>query len=590
MKKPYLPVVLASALVFVAGLVLNAQTRATSGSATLAGRVVRAEGSARTPVARVQVSVGLGDSSGNRVAVTDDQGRFAFTGLPAGGYLLTASRLGWVTTHYGSPRPGRPPGIRIVVADGAETDVEVPIVPGSVIAGRIIDENGQPMPRQFPWLLEQRLVGSRQMLARMRLPYGIGYFERQTNDLGEFRLFDLPPGTYHLVVNPSIAAGARMTTQEEVRWALQPPGAATGSMPPQGAVAGYASMFFPGTPDPSASQPIVVGPGEVKDGLTFRIGYVPVARIEGVVQAADGSPAAGTRVSLDARVPQVNMEGTTRTVAADANGRFAFPSVPPGDYRVTGRPAQSPLLWAETNVVVSGQDVSGVALTLAPASSITGRVTFSAVSMTPPADLTTIRLQFIATDALASSIAGNPSPSSFTGTVAADGTFRIAGLAPDRYNVAATWPGIRNADGAGWWLTSILVGGKDLGDAPIDVRANEELAGVTLGFKDRIGAIEGLLLSADGRPAPEYFVLAFPQDKTSWTTTSRRAVPAVRPGTDGRFKINGLLAGQYYLAVVTSVEADDAMDPSFLEAILPGALRVTVTDGQTVRQDLRIGK
>jgi hypothetical protein len=32
------------------------------------------------------------------------------------------------------------------------------------------------------------------------------------------------------------------------------------------------------------------------------------------------------------------------------------------------------------------------------------------------------------------------------------------------------------------------------------------------------------------------------------------------------------------------------MDPSFLEAILPGALRVTVSEGQTVRQDLRIGK
>jgi hypothetical protein len=585
MRKMSALVVLLVAL--LAASLVQAQAR---GAATLSGRVVRTEGSTRTPVARVLVSVGLGDSTGNQVAVTDDQGRFEFTGLPAGGYLLTASRLGWVTSYYGSPRPGRPPGIRIVVAEGAKATVEVPIVPGSVIAGRIVDENGQPMPRQFPWLLEQRLVGNRQMLARMRLPYGIGYFERQTNDLGEFRLFGLPPGTYHLVVTPSIGGSPRMTTQEEVRWALQPPGSVTGPMPPQGAVAGYASMFFPGTPDPSASQAIVVGPGEVKEGLTFRIGYVPVARVEGVIQAADGSAAAGTRISMDARIPQANMEGTTRTVVADAGGRFVFTNVPPGDYRVTARPAQSPLFWAETNVIVSGQDVSGVALTFAPASAIAGRVTFAPVSMTPPADLTTIRLQFVATDALASSIAGNPTPSSFTGTVAADGTFRVAGLPPDRYNVSATWPGIRNGAGDGWWLTSTLVGGKDLGDAPIDVRANEDVTSVTLGFADRIGAIEGMLMDAAGRPAPEYFVLAFPQDKASWTTTSRRAVPAVRPGTDGRFKVNGLLAGQYYLAVVTAVEADDVMDPSFLEAILPGALRVTVGDGQTVRQDLRIGK
>ncbi|HXT70606.1 MAG TPA: carboxypeptidase-like regulatory domain-containing protein [Vicinamibacterales bacterium] len=591
----------AIALVLTAGLALHAQTRgpAAAGSATLSGRVVRTEGSAKVPVARVQVSVGLGDSSGNRIAVTDDQGRFEFAGLPAGGYLLTASRLGWVTTYYGSPRPGRPPGIRVVVADGAKASVEVPIVPGSVIAGRIIDENSQPMARLFPRLLEQRLVGNRQMLARMRLPYGIGYFERQTNDLGEFRLFGLPPGAYHLVVDPSIGANTRMTTQEEVRWALQPPGA-VGPAPPQGSIAGYASMYFPGTPDPSLSRAIVVGPGEVRDGLTFRIGFVPVSRIEGTIQSTDGSPVANVRVSLDARIPQVAMEGATRLANADANGRFVFSSVAPGDYKVSARSLPRPgaeigtvpMLWAETNLVVSGQDTLSTALTLSPASSMTGRVAFAATSMTPPSDLSTVRLQFVATDAQAGAIAGGGtmSATSYNGTVAADGTFRVAGLPPDRYNVSATWPGIRNADGAGWWLTSISLGGKDIGDAPIEVRANEEVTNVTLGFRDRIGAIEGLLADAAGKPAPEYFVLAFPVERVSWTTTSRRAVPAVHPGTDGRFRVNGLLAGQYYLAVVTAVEPDDAMDPAFLEAILPNAVRVTVGEGQAVRQDLKIGR
>ena len=71
---------------------------------------------------------------------------------------------------------------------------------------------------------------------------------------------------------------------------------------------------------------------------------------------------------------------------------------------------------------------------------------------------------------------------------------------------------------------------------------------------------------------------------------SRRAVSAVRPGTDGRFRVNGLLAGEYYLAVVTAVEPDDAMDPAFLEAVLPSAIRVTVKDGETLRQDLKIAR
>ena len=165
------------------------------GTATLTGRVIRGESSNRTPVGRVVVNISLGDGSGNRQAVTDDQGRFGFDRLPAAGFLVTASRPGWVTTYYGSPRPGRPPGVRVAVADGAKVDIEIPIVPGAVIAGRIISEDGQPRPREFPLLLEKRLVGNQQMLSRMRLPYGIGYFERSTNDLGEFRLFGLPPGT-----------------------------------------------------------------------------------------------------------------------------------------------------------------------------------------------------------------------------------------------------------------------------------------------------------------------------------------------------------------------------------------------------------
>ena len=131
---------------------------------------------------------------------------------------------------------------------------------------------------------------------------------------------------------------------------------------------------------------------------------------------------------------------------------------------------------------------------------------------------------------------------------------------------------------------------RDLGDAPIDVRANAEVTGISIGFRDRVGAIEGLLSDAAGRPAPEYFVVAFSADRASWTTTSRRFVAPVRPGTDGRYRVNGLLPGDYYLAVVTAVGQDESADPAFLEAILPSAIKITVTAGEVRRQDLKIGR
>lgn len=334
----------------------------------------------------------------------------------------------------------------------------------------------------------------------------------------------------------------------------------------------------------------------------FRVGFVNVARVEGVIRRDDGGAASGARIELVARVPQVNLEGSTRTSTADANGRFGFQNVPPGDYRLMARSAPAPRLpdgtsppgplqWAETGLVVSGQDVQNLGLTLEPAPVMTGRVGFTGTTFAPPSDLTTIRLQFVETDAIASQLAGGSGTrATFTAVVDAGGSFRVEGLPPGRYGVSASWPGIRRADGEGWWLTDISIGGRSIGDAPIDVRLSENVADVTIGFRDRIGMIEGRLTDPAGQPAAEYFVLAFPAERSLWTTTSRRAVPAVRPGTDGRFRLAGLLAGDYYVAVVTAIEPDEVMDPAYLSAILPGAIRLAVKDGETVRQDLKIGR
>jgi hypothetical protein len=615
MKNPVIAISIASAMIGV----LSAQTRdpaapRPAGTATLDGRVMRE----RTPVARASVTISPSDSRGDYHTVTDDNGRFVFEGLPAGRFLVTARKAGWVTSYHGSTRQGHPPGVRVAVENGSRSTIEIPMIPGSVIGGRVVNEEGRPMPRQWPWLLEYRMVGDRRMLARASIPYDIGFFERSTDDRGEFRLFGLPPGTYYLVLNPSIPSGARITTGDEVRWALQPPGAARGTPPPPGPVAGYASYFFPGTPDPGAAQPIVVGPGEVRDGLTFRIGFVAVARVSGAAHRPDGTPAAGASITMRFREMRTSLEGSDRTARTDAQGRFTFQNVPPGDYRISaratsavsappatpvaaappaGRPSAPPAaptldLWGQADVAVNGHDIQDVGLTLAPASTITGRIVFDGTAMKPPDNLTSIRLQFIATQAMALAMTGAGSGGALnTATVQADGTFRVEGLPPDRYVTGASWPGMRTGDGTtGWWLTTIRVGARDLGDLPLEVEANSEVRDVTLTFRDRIGSVEGLLTDAAGRPAPEYFVLAFPAERASWTSMSRRAVPAVRPSTDGRFRVVGLLAGDYYLAVVTALDQDDATDPAFLEAILPSAIRISIAEGETKRQDLRIGR
>lgn len=579
---------------FIAGLLLSsAWLSAQAPQAALSGRVVVAGATTDTPVARAVVIIDASDGRGERLTVTDQDGRFRFEGLPEGRYLVRAQKLGWVPSYYGSPRPGRPPGVRVAVDVNAKVDIEIPLTPGSVIAGRVVDHEGRPMARQFPWLLESRMVGDRRMISRTRFPASIGSFERMTNDLGEFRLFGLPPGTYYLAVSPSIPGGTRLTTEAEVRWAMQPPGADRAEPPVPGAIAGYARLYYPGTPDPDAAIGITVGPGQVREGLEFRLEFSPVARIDGVVRLADGTPASGAWVFLEAREPRVNLEGSVRRVLAGPQGQFSFTNVTPDDYRISSSaPSGAPAvrdLWAQTDVVSAGVDISGIALTLTPAAHLTGRLTFAGTTMTPPRDLTTVRLTALGVRATAQTLAGGGSyASQFESRVAADGTFTLAGLPPDRYLIDASWPGMRT-ETRGWWLTSVRVGTRDLADAPLDVPANAIVSDVTLEFRDRIGAIDGVLLDAAGRPAPEYFVLAFPVEREAWTTVSRRITPAVRPATDGRFVVTGLPPGDYFLAVVTEVDSEEAADARFLDTLIPMALRVRVPEGATVRQDLRIG-
>ena len=510
------------------------------------------------------MTLDAGDGRGGRQTVSDDDGRFMFDRLPAGRFGLTASKVGWVTTYYGSPRPGHPPGVRVAVPDGARVTVEIPIARGSVIAGRIVNAEGRPLRSIFPSLLLERLVGDKKMLARLP-EQSVGSFELSTNDLGEFRLFGLAPGTYYIVVTPSIAQGARITTSDEVRWALSAPNQPP---PPLGRVAGYAATYYPGTTDPSAAQGIVVGPGEVRDGLEFRVPFVSVARVEGIAQRPDGAPAVAATITLADREPRVSLGGAGRFTRTDASGRFVLQNVPPGDYRVLARassappppatavaPAQPPTaantpavldLWGQTDVVVSGQDVTSLAIGLAPASTISGRLAFTGTSLAPPGDLSVVRLQFSAAATLAAAISDpGLSAAAHTATVNADGTFRVAGLPPDRYVAAASWPGMRTGDGtSGWWLTTIAVDGRDIGDRPIAVDAHQNVANVTIGFLDRIGAVDGVLTDSTGAAAAGYFVLAFPTARESWTTTSRRLPPAVQTGTDGRYRIVGLLPGE----------------------------------------------
>jgi len=106
-------------------------------------------------------------------------------------------------------------------------------------------------------------------------------------------------------------------------------------------------------------------------------------------------------------------------------------------------------------------------------------------------------------------------------------------------------------------------------------------------FTDRQSEVSGVLLDADGHPAPEYFVIAFPSDRTRWLPQSRR-IQSIRPATDGRFRVQNLPAGEYLIAAAADVEPGEWYDPSFLAQLVATATKVTVAEGEKQTQDLKL--
>ena len=240
-------------------------------------------------------------------------------------------------------------------------------------------------------------------------------------------------------------------------------------------------------------------------------------------------------------------------------------------------PAPPETLWATTEVNVAGTDISNITLTLQPAMRISGSLTFDGTSQPPP-NREGMRV------VLAPVLTGTEiSVGQLTAVANAEGTFTFGGVMPGRYNVRATQPG-------GVWLQkSVTVGGREIADETVEVRAGEDVTGVSVLFTDRAAELSGMLQDTSGQAAPDYFIILFPADQGLWRSLTRR-IQQVRPGTDGRFTFRTLLPGSYLLAAVTDVEPGEWYDPGFLQKIVPGAIPLAIAEGEKKVQDIRIAR
>jgi hypothetical protein len=62
-----------------------------------------------------------------------------------------------------------------------------------------------------------------------------------------------------------------------------------------------------------------------------------------------------------------------------------------------------------------------------------------------------------------------------------------------------------------------------------------------------------------------------------------------RPATDGVFSVRGMPPGEYLVVALTDLESGEWNDPALLAQLAPSAVKVTLREAETTRQDFRIG-
>jgi len=463
-------------------------------------------------------------------ATSDASGQFFIPNVAPGKFRLSAKRTGYVELDYGANDPQYNGSIITLNAKQALTGILFRLPPHGVITGKVLDQDGEPMQSVQVQAMKVKYSQGRKQL--------ISYGDASTNDIGEFRVYGLPPGRYYLNVSPrrnDFGGGG-------------PPGRGMRTVVAQVPDEEYTSAYYPGTSDIATAIPIELAAGAQLRGFELTLRKKRTVKVRGRVLDTTGSDPNRMMVSLIPTGP-VSPGSTRRAMRIDQNGNFEILSVTPGSYNlVAAIPARGKSVSGRVPLQVGNSGVENAAITLNPPMTLTGRIRIDGNTTLAPSNIQ-LSLRSLEPDL---SMFGGPPASAKSD---ANGAFQLQNVNPDLY--AFSISGLPD----GMYVKSVLVNGVDAQLTGLDLTRGGT-GPIDIVLSPNAGSATGLVQNEQQQPATNITVVMVPQE------LERKSQPqfyrTASTDTTGRFTFANLTPGSYRVYAWEVIESGAYMDPDFM--------------------------
>ncbi len=474
-------------------------------------------------------------------ATTDESGAFRMTGVKYGDYGGRTVQKAGYDLHQDAPFFAGG-GVRVHGPDPVRWDIQMD--PWTTLHGHVVDADGKPAAKVHVQLGPMRDN------------------ETLTDESGAFAFQKLKPGSYTLWAKPD----PKGQIQEGVRVEAVP-------------------TYFPSTVDSSQTERVVIRGGVDLPDYEIRLRTSPVYHVRGLVLNDLGKPAPHAAVKLlrpagqgtqaygrlmigSAAASQYMIVGPAGArpeieVVSGEDGKFEFPSVPPGDWRVEAGadPVHDTVQddyvvsTGGTSAIVTAHDIEDLEIKLAAPFEL--KFTYDWEDAPQPQDFQeTLRPALIPLD-------GQSQP----GLLDANARFLVL---PGRYRIVPPLFMQR------YYVTSVLLGGREVLGQEVDLAPGSPALRVV--YKTGLGSVRGTVEKGEGATV---VLVAQSPNGLSFIRTSKC-------GLGGAFDMDGVTPGDYAVVAFDRVETQPMESAGFIGSVRPSSVSVHVEEGAAASVELHL--